>query len=58
MLRELEQPNIWNQPERALELGKQRAQLEMVVNGISSLEQGLSDAQELLEMAAEENDDG
>ncbi len=57
MLRELEQPNIWNQPERALELGKQRAQLEMVVNGISSLEQGLNDAQELLEMAAEENDD-
>ncbi|MCB1716061.1 MAG: peptide chain release factor 2 [Candidatus Competibacteraceae bacterium] len=55
--RELEQPDIWNNPERAQALGKERVQLENVVLSLEQLGQGLSDAAELLELAAEENDE-
>ena len=48
---------MWNQPERAQALGKERAQLESVVNGLCDLTQQLHDAEALLELAAEENDD-
>ncbi|HMD75003.1 MAG TPA: peptide chain release factor 2 [Steroidobacteraceae bacterium] len=54
--RELEQPGIWDQPERAQELGKERAKLEQVVGGLDRLSQGLGDAGELLDLAAEEGD--
>jgi len=37
-------------------LGKERAQLENVVNTIEKLESGVADAEELLEIAVEEND--
>jgi len=55
--RELEDPNIWNKPERAQELGRERAKLEQVVNTFRSLDDGLGDAGELLEMAEEEGDE-
>ncbi|HMM66524.1 MAG TPA: peptide chain release factor 2 [Dokdonella sp.] len=55
--RELENPDIWNDPARAQELGKERAQLERVVNGIAELTQGLDDAAEMLELGEEENDE-
>jgi len=55
--RELEQPDIWNDPERAQALGKERASLELVVDTLETLEQGLKDATELLELAGEEDDD-
>ncbi len=54
---ELEDPEVWNKPERAQELGKERAQLESVVNLLSSLGTGLDDAAELLQMANEEDDE-
>lgn len=57
VLRELEDPKIWNNPEQAQALGKERGQLELVVNTITELEQGLADAQELLELAVEEDDE-
>jgi peptide chain release factor 2 len=57
VLRELENPKIWDNPEQAQALGKERGQLETVVNTISDLEQGMSDADELLTMAVEENDE-
>jgi len=38
-------------------LGKERVQLETIVNTINELEGGLVDASELLEMAVEENDE-
>jgi peptide chain release factor 2 len=57
VLRELENPKIWDNPERAQALGKERGQLEIVVNTIRDLEQGMSDADELLMMAVEENDE-
>ena len=57
VLRELEDPEVWNDQVRAQALGKERGLLENIVNTIDELEQGLSDAEELLEMAIEENDE-
>ena len=57
VLRELENPKIWDNPEQAQALGKERGQLETVVNTIIELERGLTDAEELLLMAIEEDDE-
>lgn len=57
MRRELEDPAIWNKPERAQSLGKERAQLEKVVVALDELLTGLNDADELLSLAVEEDDD-
>ena len=54
--RELEQPDVWNEPERAQALGQERAQLEQVVNGLDEMATGLAEADELLELAVEEDD--
>jgi len=54
--RELEQPDVWNNPERAQKLGQDRARLEAIVITIETMLNGLTDARELLEMAAEEDD--
>nr|WP_322109885.1 peptide chain release factor 2 [Steroidobacter cummioxidans] len=56
--RELEDPAIWNTPDRAQELGKERARLEQVVGTLDKVTQGLTDASELLEMAIAENEPG
>ena len=56
MVRELEDPDVWNKPEFAQELGRERARLEQVVNLLGSLDQQLLDANELLDLAAEEDD--
>ncbi|MDA9556805.1 peptide chain release factor 2 [Vibrio sp.] len=53
---ELEQPDVWNQPERAQALGKERAALEAIVETIDLLEQGTEDVEGLLELAVEEED--
>jgi len=57
VLRELEDPDVWNDPDRAQALGKERGVLEGIVNTINELEHGLEDAKELLEMAVEEDDE-
>ena len=57
MRRELEDPGIWNKPERAQSLGIERAQLEKVVVALDELLTGLNDADELLSLAVEEDDD-
>lgn len=56
-MRELEDPEVWNDPERAQALGKERSSLEMVVLTLDELSEGLGDASELLEMAVEEGDE-
>ncbi|NOH27421.1 peptide chain release factor 2 [Vibrio mediterranei] len=53
---ELEQPDVWNEPERAQALGKERASLEAVVETIDQLDQGVEDVDGLLELAVEEED--
>jgi peptide chain release factor 2 len=55
--RELEAPEVWNNPENAQALGRERASLELVVNTIENLESGLVDAKELLDLAVEEQDE-
>lgn len=47
---------MWNNPEQAQTLGRERAALELVVRTIEDLDTGVSDARELLGMAVEEND--
>lgn len=56
VVRELESPDIWETPEKAQALGKERASLESVVIGLKALDEGLDDARDLLDMAAEEED--
>ncbi|WP_040886120.1 peptide chain release factor 2 [Marinobacterium stanieri] len=55
--RELEDPNVWNDPDNAQQLGKERSGLENVVKTIDELETGISDAGDLLDMAVEEDDE-
>lgn len=55
--RELENPDIWQDPEKAQTLGKERAQLEAVVDVISTVSQGLNDVTELLAMIASDPDE-
>jgi peptide chain release factor 2 len=55
--RELEDPSIWNAPEKAQALGRERASLDKVVGGIRTLGDGLAEARDLLELAAGEGDD-
>ena len=54
--RELEDPNVWNKPEYAQNLGRERATLAQIVETIDDLEGGLADSRDLLDMAVEEND--
>ncbi|MDX1697415.1 MAG: PCRF domain-containing protein, partial [Thiohalobacterales bacterium] len=54
--RELEDPAVWDDPERAQELGRERSRLEEVVMTLNNMTQNLQDASDLLEMAAEEGD--
>ncbi len=54
--RELELPDVWNEPARAQELGKERSELEIIVSTIDKLDEGLVDSDDLLMMAVEEND--
>ena len=53
---ELENPEVWAEPERAQQLGKDKARLESVVNGLASAMQSLDDGAELLELAVAEED--
>ena len=56
MVRELEDPAVWNKPEYAQELGRERARLEKVVTLLTNLSRQLDDTGELLELAVEEDD--
>ena len=56
--RELELPSIWDNPQRAQELGKERAMLERIVGEIGGLTGSLVEAKELLDLAISEQDEG
>ena len=53
---ELSEPDVWNDPDRAQELGRERSSLEAVVKTIEDLDSGIADTREILGMAVEEND--
>lgn len=48
---------MWNDPDYAQKLGRERSSLEAVVATIDNMESGVEDAQVLLDMAVEENDE-
>ncbi|GAB3374510.1 peptide chain release factor 2 [Spongiibacter taiwanensis] len=54
---ELGDSSVWDDPARAQELGRERSSLELVVASIDELDAGITDAEELLLMAAEEDDE-
>ncbi len=53
---ELAEPTVWDDPERAQALGRERSALENVVRTIDNLDSGVVDADDLLEMAVAEDD--
>jgi peptide chain release factor 2 len=55
--RELEDPDVWTKPERAQELGRERARLEADTSEIERTTKGIADASELLELAESEGDE-
>ncbi len=55
-VRELEDPDIWSDPDKATRLGKERTQLEKIVLVIDKVSNQLGDAKDLLEMAESEDD--
>jgi peptide chain release factor 2 len=54
---ELGEPSVWEDADRAQELGRERSSLELIVKTIDELDTGSSDASDLLEMAAAEDDE-
>tara|TARA_R110002110_G_scaffold415560_1_gene650696 strand:- start:32151 stop:33209 length:1059 start_codon:yes stop_codon:yes gene_type:complete len=54
---ELAEPSVWEDPERAQELGRERASLEGIVHTIEKIDSAASDSADLLEMAAAEDDE-
>jgi peptide chain release factor 2 len=55
---ELSEPDVWDEPDRAQELGRERSSLEVVVKTIEDLDSGIADTREILDMAVEEKDEG
>jgi len=53
---ELENPNVWSDPEHAQQLGRDKAALEAVVGGLDRASRALAEAAELLELAVGEDD--
>ena len=54
---QLEAPDIWNDPKKAQDLGREKKALETIVEGIASIETGLADSGDLLAMARDEDDE-
>jgi len=55
--KELEDPSIWNDQGRSQTLGKEKRELDFIVNGLTNLAANLKDQVELFELARNENDD-
>ncbi|KAB0609249.1 peptide chain release factor 2 [Castellaniella defragrans] len=54
---ELENPDVWNDPQHAQDLGREKKSLETVVHTLADLERGLNDARDLFELASADDDD-
>src|SRR3954469_9228877 len=52
----LENPNVWNEPKRAQELGREKRTLDTVVATIDHLSTNLADNAELYDMAKADGD--
>ncbi|MGP5272564.1 peptide chain release factor 2 [Psychrobacter faecalis] len=54
---ELENPELWNDPERATKINKEKSQLDGVIDVVVSLETTLADAAAMLDLAVEVEDE-
>ncbi|WP_413499991.1 peptide chain release factor 2 [Psychrobacter maritimus] len=54
---ELENPELWNDPERATKINKEKSQLDGVIDVVVSLETTLEDAAAMLDLAVEAEDE-
>lgn len=54
---ELSEPGVWEDPDKAQALGRERATLEAVVAVLDRLNSGLADAGDLFDLAADEGDE-
>ncbi|WP_298807295.1 peptide chain release factor 2 [uncultured Psychrobacter sp.] len=54
---ELENPDLWNDPERATKINKEKSHLDGVIDVVVSLETTLEDASAMLELAVEAEDE-
>jgi len=54
----LGESTVWEKPEYAQALGKERSDLEKIVLTIRNLDKAFIDIQEIIDLAREENDDG
>ena len=54
---EMEDPSIWENPERAQELGREKKNLDSIVLVLSELQQSIKDSQDLFELASADDDD-
>ena len=54
---ELEDPAVWNEPEKAQALGKEKSNLEVIVETIDNLVAGADDVEGLVELAVEAEDE-
>ena len=54
--RELENPALWENPEKAQSLNRERSELETLVQRCDELEQGINDTVELVDLLKEEKD--
>lgn len=57
VLRELENPDIWSNPDQAQSLAKEKSTLETICQTFEKSDAVLTDAKELLDMASHENDE-
>lgn len=55
---ELEDPAVWQNGEKAQALGRERVQLEAVINTVEEIRTGIQDASDLFELAVLEDDVG
>ena len=55
--KELEQPDLWNDPDKAQALGKEKVNLEGIVVNIKNLQASLTESLELFDMVRDEQDE-
>lgn len=53
---ELENPQLWNDPERATKISKEKSQLDNVIGVITALDDKLEDAKAMIDLAVEADD--
>ena len=53
---ELENPELWNDPERATKISKEKSQLDNVIGVITALDDKLEDAKAMIDLAVEADD--